>query len=122
MPEKLFTLRELSEYLGIKEEKITDLVDQGVITAYKLGGELLRFRRDQIDAIRSEIDSRVTEADRMKVSEARLRVKERIRGFSGGGSATLQERFEDFLYFNDFYIVSTVLILILLAVIFRTLL
>jgi len=117
MPEKLFTLRELSDYLGIKEERISDLVDQGVITAYKLGGELLRFRRDQIEAIRSEIDSRITDADRIKVSEARMRVKERIRGFGGGTDTQMKERLDDFLYFNDFYIVSAALTIVLLAVI-----
>ena len=107
--------------MGITEEKITDLVTQGVITAYKLGGELLRFRRDQIDAIRSEIDARVTDADKFDVSEARLRVKERLRTLKGGNSTTLKERMEDFLYFNDFYIVSAVVAGILLVVIFRTL-
>ena len=77
MPQKLLTLNELSSYLGISEKKITSLVDEGVISAYKLGGEFLRFRKEQIDAVRSEIDSRVKDSDKMTVSEARTKVKER---------------------------------------------
>ena len=73
MPEKLLTLKELSEYLGIKEKKVAALVDEGVITAYKIGGELLRFRRDQVDAVRSEIDPRVEDSDKdQKVTQLKL--------------------------------------------------
>ncbi|MBD3426149.1 MAG: helix-turn-helix domain-containing protein [Candidatus Omnitrophica bacterium] len=119
MPEKMMTLRELSDYLGVSEEKITSLVEMQVITAYKIGGELLRFRKDQIDAIQSEIYSRVKDADRIKVSDARRSAKERARGIDRAAfNVTLGDRLSDFLYFNDFYIFSGVLIVILLAIIF----
>ena len=120
MPEKLLTLQELSVYLGINEKKIKLLVDKGIISAYKIGGEFLRFRRGQIDAIRSEIDSRVKESDRI-VSEDVHR-SEKVRRFitadKGGGS--FSDRVADFFYFYDFYIISIVLIAALLAVIFYT--
>ena len=118
MPEKLLTMKELAEYLGVKEERIQSLVDDGVISAYKIGGELLRFRREQIDAIRSEIDSRVKDKDRIVVSEARKSAKERVKG--AAGEETFNDRLSDFLYFNDFYIISGVLILILLLIIVKS--
>ncbi len=121
MPEKLLTLRELSEYLGVTEEKINELVRAGVISAYRLGGELLRFRKDQIDAIRSEIDARVTETDRVDTSEMRTSFKERLQALRSESNSSFKERMNDFFYFNDFYIVSTVLIAVLLIAIFRTL-
>ena len=121
MPEKLLTLRELSEYLGVTEEKVNELVKAGVISAYRLGGELLRFRRDQIDAIRSEIDARVTETDRLDTSGTRASFKERLQALRSNNSGSFKERLEDFFYFNDFYIVSSVLIAVLLIAIFRTL-
>ena len=114
----MLTLRELSEYLEISEEKIISLVDERVITAYKIGGELLRFRREQIDAIRSEIDSRVKDKDRIVVSEARKSAKERVKG--AADEETFNDRLSDFLYFNDFYIISGVLILILLLIIVKS--
>ena len=77
MPEKMLTLQELAEYLQVSEEKIISLVDEGVIIAYKIAGELLRFRRDQIEAIRTEIESRVSEADRSAFSAAQKKEKEK---------------------------------------------
>jgi excisionase family DNA binding protein len=119
MPEKLLTLRELSEYLGIKEEKIASLVEEGVISAYKIGGELLRFRRGQIEATRSEIESRVTDKDRIGVSEARERVRVRFNPAAAYDQSSLKDKVADFFYFSDFYIISAILIVGLLVVIFK---
>ena len=104
MPSKLLTLKELSEYLNITEEKIIKLVEQKVIFAYKIGGELLRFRKEQIDAIRSEIDSRTTEKDKLISGSAHA-----TRISLGAHSKKMEEdsvsdKWSDFLYFNDFYI------------------
>ena len=120
MPEKLLTLQELSEHLQISEEKIITLVNKRVISAYRIGGELLRFRKEQIEAIRAEIDARTSEADRITISEARKKMKERMGG--GGdspGYSGFRDRLADFLYFNDFYILSGAIIAGLLVVIFR---
>jgi excisionase family DNA binding protein len=119
MPEKLLTMKELAEYLGVKEEKIHSLVESGVISAYKIGGELLRFRREQIDAIRSEIESKISDSDRIVVSEAREKVRARFGKSSEQGQIAPGDRFADFLYFNDFYIVSAILVIALLIVIFK---
>jgi excisionase family DNA binding protein len=120
MPEKLLTIKELSEYLQVSEEKINVLVSEKVIFAYKIGGEILRFRKDQIDAIRAEIYSRISKADEGTVSEVRRKVKDRFEGADKGeGLDTLRDRIADFFYFNDFYIVSGLLIIILLIMIFR---
>jgi len=120
MSEKLMTVRELSEYLGISERAIFKLVEKRVLVAYKIGGELLRFRKEQIDAIRPEIESRVTEEDRTAGKPDR---KEQSSRKSVSRSLPAEEedarsRFSDFLYFNDFYIVSAALAVILLLVIF----
>lgn len=113
MPEKLLTLEELSEYLQIKKDTLAGLVERGVISAYKIGGELLRFRRDQIDAIRSEIDSRITEEDRL-VLKAGVHRKHFAQE-----NVSFSDRISDFFYFNDFYILSAGLIALLLFVIFK---
>jgi len=120
MPEKLLTLQELSSYLGISEDKIISLVEEGAISAYKIGGEFLRFRKDQIEAIHSEIDARVTDKDRISVSEAREKVKERHRMVLGRSSNPASDQASDFFYFYDFYIISSVIIVALLVVIFFT--
>jgi excisionase family DNA binding protein len=120
MSEKLMTLRELCEYLKAPEERVISLVEEKSLPAYKIGGELLRFRKEQIDAMRSEIDARIKEADD-KVPGAGISdpvKRPRISGKAGAGN-TFSESLQDFLYFNDFYILSAALIIVLLIIIFR---
>ena len=119
MPEKLLTLQELSEYLGVKEEKITSLVEEGALFAYKIGGELLRFRKEQIDAMKAEIESRITDADRIVTSEARETARMRFRPSGEEDQSTFSDRVADFFYFSDFYIVSGILIVVLLVIVFK---
>ena len=120
MPEKLMTVKELAEYLKIGEEKIIDLVEKRVISAYKIGGELLRFRREQIDAIRAEIYSRLDEGSKGAVLAPQKSSKERLKVYAGSEiEESFRESFADFFYFSDFYIVSGVIVVLLLLVIFR---
>ncbi len=120
MSQKLMTLQELSLYLRIKEERIIDLVEKKIIVAYRIGGELLRFRKEQIDAIKSEIESRISDSDRLVPSEEDYKARERLsllRRRKEGN--TLRDRVLDFFYFNDFYIVSGMIIAALLMFIFK---
>lgn len=119
MPEKLMTLRELCEYLKAPEERIISLVEEKAIPAYKIGGELLRFRKEQIDAMRSEIDSRIIEPGQKPGIQVSKAVKRPVRPGKSLAGNTFSEAFQDFLYFNDFYIFSAALIGVLLIIIFR---
>lgn len=133
MLKKMLTLKELSEYLGLSEEKITILVEQKVISAYKIGGELLRFQKEQIDATRAEIESYA----RKKHSAAKVPLQEQAclcpaektdkdkkkEKLKVPVFKTEEETFldmaSDFFYFNDFYLISGLLISILLMIIFK---
>ena len=120
MPEKLMTLRELSEYLRVPEDRLVQLSKERVIPSYKIGGELLRFRKEQIDAMRREIDSHVKDVVRQKVLPPGSSVGE-VKMIERPGAPsrnTFLESLRDFLYFNDFYILSAAIAGILLAVIF----
>jgi excisionase family DNA binding protein len=120
MSEKLLTVPELAEYLGLSEERVRELVENRVISAYRIGGELLRFRREQIDAIRSEIDSFKGEAggrpDVSRGDKVRERLKTHVKTT---GANTFTDAVADFFYFNDFYIFSAIIIAVLLVLIFR---
>ena len=120
MTSKLMTLQELAEYLQISEEKIRELVDLRILVAYKIGGELLRFRKEQIDAIRSEIESRTGKADRIGEASVKTKTRESLTVAVGSPEKnTFNERIADFFYFNDFYILSGVVVVVLLAFIFH---
>lgn len=121
MSMKLLTLKEMSDYLGIKEEKIAELVDKKVILAYKIGGELLRFRKEQIDATKREIESLITDADRIiqeKETISHKTIQQENRD-TWREDDTFRDRVADFFHFNDFYMVSFFLILLLLYVIYK---
>jgi excisionase family DNA binding protein len=132
MPEKLLNIKEVAEYLKLSEEEVKRLVDIGEIPAYKIGGTFLRFRKEQIDGIKSEIssieeeepqhtnvvsDSGGKQAHPYTDLERDIKRKEPI---TRQYDYTLIERVKDFFYFNDFYILSLIIILVLLYLIFKT--
>lgn len=97
MAEKLLTIREAAYLLGASEKEVIELAEKGEIPAYKVGGVYLRFQKDQI------------EHHKHKTMTAKLSAH--------NGGYTAGERLRDFFYFYDFYILSAILIVILLAII-----
>jgi len=119
MFQKLMTLNELSEYLGVSEELLLTLVEEKVIPAYRIGGEFLRFQKEQIAAIRAEIDFRINKSGEQNIGGIRKEVRKKLEALSKDRTEdTAHDRITDFFYFNDFYIVSGVLVLLLVLVIF----
>ena len=96
--EKLWTTAEAAQFLGIHEVDVEQLVREGKLTGYKLGGQFLRFRPDQVEALKGTI--------RFRPSAKKLHAQSRNPWF-------LQVK--DFLYFYDFYIVSAALLAVLVV-------
>lgn len=131
MPEKLMTIREVAEYLKMSEDEVKRLVDEGEIMAYKIGGTFLRFRKEQIDAVKLEIDeveaSSPEHSKQVHAAGARKihtysnleRDIKRKEPAVGRYDYTVMERLRDFFYFNDFYIISFVIIGVLIYFIFK---
>lgn len=92
--EKLWTTAEAAKFLGIGEGDVEQLVQEGKLTGYKLGGQFLRFRPEQVKSVKSKLGGQTfTPPD----AQAPARMwKERVR---------------DFIYFYDFYILSFVLLI-----------
>ena len=93
MAKKLLSVREVSQILKISEAQVLKLVEEGKIPAYKVGGEFLRFDPEKILSIKSEIQKKLGI------------VEEKI---------SFKDKFLDFIYFNDFYIISFIIIAFLL--------
>jgi excisionase family DNA binding protein len=106
MTDKLLNIKEVCNYLKISEKDLRELVDRGEIPAYRLGGTILRFRKDQIEPIKNSGIPKL-----IKSQEADV--------LSNAKDSQL-ERLKDFFYFNDFYIFAAIVILILLVIIFFT--
>ncbi len=91
------TVREASQILGVSEGKVMTLVDEKKLQAYKIAGQYLRFKREDVVHMRS---SGAVESETVKFAY------------------TLQERLRDFIIYNDFYITAFLIILALLYIIF----
>ena len=130
MPEKLLSIKEVSDALKISEEEVKRLVDIGEIPAYRIGGTFLRFRKEQIDAISAEISSFEEDAAGIAASPAaeskptyaytdlEKDIKRR-EPVTRQYDYTAGERMRDFFYFNDFYIVSFIVVGILMFLILK---
>ncbi|MDP3791792.1 MAG: helix-turn-helix domain-containing protein [Candidatus Omnitrophota bacterium] len=132
MPEHLLNIKEVADYLGVSEEEVKRLVDMGEIPAYKIGDSFLRFRKEQIDAVKSEIgDVEKKDPNRVEIKlddkgkpthpytdlENDIKLKEPV---ISQYDYTVAEKARDFFYYNDFYILSAVVVAVLLAIILRS--
>jgi len=132
MPEHLLNIKEVADYLGVSEEEVKRLVDIGELPSYKIGDSFLRFRKEQVDAVKSEV------GDVEKKDPARVEIKldnhghpthpytqlekeiKRKEPVAQQYDYTVIEKVRDFFYYNDFYILSAVVIVVLLLVILRS--
>ena len=96
--EKLWTTTEVAKCLGINDVDVEELVRQGKLTGYKLGGQFLRFRPDQVQALKGTI--------RFRPNPTKPALQRRDR---------LVHHVREFFYFYDFYLVSATFLAILVV-------
>ena len=96
--EKLWTRAEAAECLRIAEGDVEELVRQGKLTGYRLGGKFLRFRPDEVKALQGAVSPRAPASSTMLI---------------GPRPRPWQARLRDTLYFYDFYILSSALLVCL---------
>ena len=112
--EKLWTTTEVANYLGVSEDDVERLVLEGQLTGYKLGGEFLRFRPDQVKRLKDQLGARrLTGGSTLKDTPRETAASPVSQGkpaspihHPAGGGLSWQERVRDFVYFYDFYILS----------------
>jgi len=110
--ERLLTVRDVSLILGISEKEVIDLTEKNVIPAYKVGGVYLRFKREQIEEFKKTFkpsNYQIASSTGASWASRDFRPK----------NYSLKDRISDFLYFNDFYILSLLIISLLLVLIFQ---
>ena len=96
--EKLWTTTEVARYLNVTDRDVERLVTEGKLTGYKLGGRFLRFRPDQVQALKGVVlsersESKDDDPTRMPVAEP------------------MRSRVREFFYLYDFYLLSAVLLI-----------
>ena len=89
--EKLWTIGEVARHLGVTEADVESLVRSGKLTGYRLGGEFVRFRPEQVKLLKEQIQPRADGAAEAAPAAEPEGWRERLR---------------DFLYFYDFYLLA----------------
>ncbi len=93
----LLTEEEVEHYLGVKPEDVQQLMKKGKLTAYRLGGTYLRFQKEEVLAIKN--GRKFRPPDELKRSPI--------------------DKFKDFWKFYNFYILSSILVLLLVVLFFQ---
>ena len=91
------TEEEVRHFLGTGQEEVKQLVKRGKLTAYKLGGSYVRYRKEEVLAIKN---------GRKFVAPEEI-----------GRSSW--DKFRDFWNFYSFYILTSILVVILAYLLFQ---
>lgn len=94
---QFISVRETAQLLGISEKKVMDLIEAKKLEAYRIADKFLRLKKSEVLDLRNA--GHVTREDHQFVY-------------------TSVEKIKDFFHFNDFYILSLIIILELLYIIF----
>ena len=100
----MLTTEETAQRLRTTVAGINQLVAQGKLSAYRLGGEFVRFRKDEVEAL-------ARTARQHHAPPAPLP--------SSAVNAGWRERLREFFYLHDFYLMAALLALLLIAVLIR---
>lgn len=128
MEEKLMSVEEVAAFLNLSEKAARKLVDRGELPAYKIGGVILRFKKEQVEAYRRRLHSAGT-PDIASSRDKGVRAARAGKRYlpAGRGSAlgsedapySLADRIANFLYYNDFYILSFILLILVVLAVFQ---
>jgi len=95
--EKLWTTAEAAHYLGVAEGDVEQLVRDGKLTGYRLGGKFLRFAPSQVESLKGTVRPQPAA------------VKAIIPGAEPDTHSV-----REFFYFYDFYVISAALFAVLM--------
>lgn len=96
---QFISVRETAQLLGISEKKVMNLIEERKLQAYRIADKFLRLKKSEVLNLRNagHVVREIHQHD-----------------------YTFPERVKDFFYYNDFYIISFIIIATLLYIIFFT--
>ena len=103
--ERYLDVHEAAELLDVSEKELWDLVHKHQIPTHQIAGAFLRFKKEDIEQLK------------IKWRIERELFPKRSRFFVHDNTvkkASLPEKLADYWYFNDFYILCSILVVILL--------
>ena len=130
MTEKLLTVDQVAEYLNMSRDEVKKLVEIGELPAYKIGGAFLRFKKEHIEIYKRKHVSGTLAGETLfkdrgianyfpEVEKELSTGETAFRHRRSAKSYTFWEKLEDFLYYNDFYILSVILLVLTILAVFE---
>jgi excisionase family DNA binding protein len=96
---QFISVRETAQVLCISEKKVMDLIEARKLQGYRIANKFLRLKKTEVLDLRNSGE----------ISQENNQI-----------AYSKNEKMKDFFYFNDFYIISIFLVMILLYTIFYT--
>lgn len=103
--ERYLDVHEAAELLDVGEEELWDLVHKHQVLTHNIAGAFLRFKKEDIEELK--IKWRI-ERELFPKKQASFVHESTV------GKVTLFDKLRDFWYFNDFYVLCSILIVTLL--------
>ncbi|MCG3176521.1 MAG: hypothetical protein MOGMAGMI_01476 [Candidatus Omnitrophica bacterium] len=108
LKEQYLTQREATEFLEISDEEMRSLIERKQVHAHNIAGAFSRFKKKELEAVKN----------RWRIGrELFPKPSETFAHEEAAPRASVWDHLADFWYFNDFYILCTLLIGALLYVI-----
>lgn len=85
----MLTLDEVKNFLEVEQHVVEKFIQDGMLNAYKIGGVYIRFRKEEVLSLKYDVLAKKKKADDPK---------------------SFGQRLWDFWRFNNFYIVSALII------------
>ena len=95
----MLTIEEVKNFLEIEQDELEKYLKNGKLRVYKIGGTYVRFRKEEVLNLRSELLPRKSK---------------------GHPHASLGSRLVDFWRFNNFYIISLLIVAALALIVARS--
>jgi len=86
----MLTFDEVKNFLEVEQQVIEKFIRDGVLHAYKIGGVYIRFRKEEVLGLKYDV---------------------LLKKKKSGNSGSIGQQLWDFWRFNNFYIVSALIIL-----------
>ena len=105
LKEEYLSVHEASQILEISEQELWSLVHQHQVPTHTIAGAFLRFKKNEIEELKNK----------WRIQRELFPKRERYFSHKNMVSpAGIFESLRDFWYFNDFYIVCSILVVVLL--------
>jgi len=88
----MLTLDEVKNFLEVEQHVIEKFIQEDVLHAYKIGGVYIRFRKEEVLSLKYDV---------------------LLKKKKSGTSGSFGQRLWDFWRFNNFYIISALVIVVL---------